>query len=49
MSSLGKSESEAGNEDLQVAAESLEKDEELKMHLLGANSYYTQPLPHNLV
>lgn len=30
-------------EELTVPAESLEKDEELRMHILGHNSFFTQP------
>ena len=35
----------SGNEmeELTVPAESLEKDEELRMHILGHNSFFTQP------
>jgi hypothetical protein len=35
--------------DLPLPAESLEKDEELKMHLLGANSFFTQSVPQCVI
>ena len=38
------SDEECQNEDLVVAHEDLEDDAELRLHILGLQSYWTQPL-----
>ncbi|CAK9108266.1 unnamed protein product [Durusdinium trenchii] len=43
----GSSDSGGPDTDLQIPAESIESDEELRMHLLGANSFFTQAVESN--
>ena len=42
MTGSGSEASEPDHSDLMIPKETLESDEELRMHLLGMNSYFTE-------